>query len=86
MGRNNVTASVSICKWIFSMLDVLTFSQTTDFRLPNWKSFQATISYLLKMSDSSLNWLKTLRKKEKFHYEQFLLFPQCFQKICTVDI
>ena len=27
----------------------------------------------------------TMRKGEIAHYEQFLLFPQCFQKACTAD-
>ena len=31
-------------------------------------------------------WLeKTLGKGEIAHYEQFLLFPQCFQNTCTAD-
>ena len=27
----------------------------------------------------------TVGKREIAHYEQLLLFPQCFQKICTAD-
>ena len=27
----------------------------------------------------------TVGKGETAHYEQFILFPQCFQKICTAD-
>ena len=27
----------------------------------------------------------TVGKGENAHYEQFLLFPQCFQKTCTAD-
>ena len=27
----------------------------------------------------------TVRKGEIARYEQFLLFPQCFQKTCTAD-
>ena len=27
----------------------------------------------------------TVGKGEIAHYEQFLLFPQCFQKTCTAD-
>ena len=27
----------------------------------------------------------TVGKGEIAHYEQFLLFPQCFQKTCTTD-
>ena len=31
-------------------------------------------------------WLEnTVEKGEIAHYEQFLLFPQCFQKSCTAD-
>ena len=31
-------------------------------------------------------WLEnTVGKKEIARYEQFLLFPQCFQKTCTTD-
>ena len=28
----------------------------------------------------------TLGKGEMAHFEQFLLFPQCFQKTCTEDM
>ena len=28
----------------------------------------------------------TVEKGEIAHYEQILLFPQCFQKICTADM
>ena len=27
-----------------------------------------------------------VRKREIARYEQFLFFPQCFQKTCTVDM
>ena len=54
--------------------------------LPNWKSLQTTISNLMKTAESSLNREKTLWEKgEIAHYEQFHLFPQCFQKTCTAD-
>ena len=43
----------------------LTLSQTTNFRLPNWKSLQTTISNLIKMEESFSNGLKTLGEKEK---------------------
>ena len=40
----------------------------------------------MKMVASSTKGWKTLLEKEKFaRYEQFLLFPQCFQKTCTTD-
>ena len=57
---------------------VLTLSQMTNFRLlPNSKSLQTTISNVIKMAESSPNGEKTL-------WEQFLLFPKCFQKTYSV--
>ena len=45
-----------------------------------------TISNLMTMAESSRKWVKnTAGKGEIAHYEQFLLFPQCFQKTCTGD-
>ena len=38
--------------------------------------------YDRKFSNSEEN---TVGKGEIAHYEQFPLFPQCFQKICTAD-
>ena len=41
----------------------------------------------MKLSESSLEWVEnTVRKGEIARYEQFLLFPQCFQKISTADM
>ena len=38
------------------------------------------------MAENSLNRVKnTVGKGETAHYEQFLLFPQCFQQTCTAD-
>ena len=40
----------------------------------------------MKMSESSQNGLeKTVGKGEIAHYEQLLLFSQCFQKTYTAD-
>ena len=30
-------------------------------------------------------WVETLEKGEITHYEQFLVFPHCFQKTCTAN-
>ena len=46
-------------------LSSLTLSQTTNFRLLNWKRLQTTISKLMKMAESSPNGCKTLWEKEK---------------------
>ena len=43
----------------------------------------------LEFDENSRNFSKqvenTVRKGEIARYEQFLLSPQCFQKICTAD-
>ena len=45
-----------------------------------------TISNWMKMAESPSKWEEnTVRKREIAHYEQFLLFPQRFQKTCTAD-
>ena len=62
----------------------LTLSQTTNFRLPKWKSLQTTILNLMKMAESSSQGVEnTVAKGQIARYEQFLLFPECFQKTCT---
>ena len=44
---------------------------------------QTTISNLTKMAQSYSKWVEnTVGKGEIARYEQFLLFPQCFQKAC----
>ena len=59
----------------------------TNFKLPNWKSLQMTISNLMIMAESYPNRVEnTVGKGEIARYKQFLLFPQCFQKTCTVDM
>ena len=49
----------------FLLFSQLTHYQTTNFRLPNWKSLQTTISGLTKMEESYPNRKKTLQEKEK---------------------
>ena len=40
----------------------------------------------MKMGQSSSKWIEnSVGKGEIAPYEQFLLFPQCFQKACTAD-
>ena len=53
--------------------------------IPYSKSLQMIILNLMKMAESSTKWKKTLEKGEIARYEQFLLFPQFFQKTCTAD-
>ena len=47
-------------------------------------SFQTTISNLMTIAESFPKEKKTLENGEIALYEQFLLFPQCFQT-CTAD-
>ena len=48
-----------------------------------WKSF-TTILDLMKMAEKFSKWVEnTVGKGEIARYEQFLLFPLCFQKTCT---
>ena len=40
----------------------------------------------MKIVESSSKWVEnTVGKGEIARYEQFLLFPKCFQKTCTAD-
>ena len=54
------------------------------------KDFADNNSNKMKMVESSTNRYQqvenTVGKGEIAHYEQFLIFPQFFQKICTADM
>ena len=63
----------------------LTLSQATNFRL---FQFQRLCDDNFKFDENGRKfskWIANTRKGEIARYEQFLLFPQCFQKTCTVD-
>ena len=59
----------------------MTLSQMTSFRLFKTENF--------KFDENGRKFSKeienTWEKGEIALYEQFLLFPQCFQKTCTAD-
>ena len=59
-------------------------SQTINFRL-----FQTERDNNIKFNEYERKFSKrvenTVGKGEIARYEQFLLFPQCFQKTCTAD-
>ena len=65
----------------------LTLSQTTNFRLfQTERGLQTSFSNLIEMAAKFSKWIEnTVGKGEIAPYEQFLLFPQCFQKTCTAD-
>ena len=62
----------------------LALSKTMNVRLfQTERGLQTTISCLMKMAESSKQVKNTVGKGGITRYEQFLLFPQCFQKTCT---
>ena len=64
----------------------LTLYQKTNFSLPNWKNLQTIISIFFLNGRKFFKQLEnTVGKGEIARNEQFLLFPQCFQKNCTAD-
>ena len=67
-------------------LSALTLYQTTIIDSFKLKEFAEEI---FKFDYNSRKFSKqvenTVGKGEIAHYEQFLLFPQCFQKTCTTD-
>ena len=77
----------SVCqRTLFRQCGFNPFPNHKSKTLPNSKSLQRTISNLMKMAESSPKRVEnTLEKGEIARYEQFLLFPQCFQKTCTAD-
>ena len=72
---------------ILSSGNELNLSKTTNFlTLPNRKSLLTTILNLMKMVKKlSRRVEKAEGKGEIARSEQFLLFPQCFQRTCTAD-
>ena len=64
----------------------LTLSQTTNFRLFQTEKFaDDNFKFDENGSKFSKQVENTVGKGEIAHYEQFLLFPQYFQKHCTAD-
>ena len=65
----------------------LTLSQTTNFRPFQTEKF-ADDNFIFD-TKNGIKFFKqiesTVGKEEVACYEQFLLFPQCFQKTCTAN-
>ena len=65
---------------------LLTLSQTTNLDSSKLKEF-ADDNF--KFDENEIKLFKQVKntagKREIARYEQFLLFPQCFQKTCTAD-
>ena len=62
----------------------LSFSQTTNSKLKDF----ADDDFEFDLNGRNFSeWVEnTVGKGEIARYEQFLLFPQCFQKTCTADM
>ena len=59
-------------------LPILASSNFKDFADDNFKFDENGQKFSKRVEN-------TVRKGEIARYEQFFLFPQCFQKTCTVD-
>ena len=64
----------------------LTLSQTTNLDAPKLKEF---VDDNFRIDENGVKFFKRVEnavgKGEIARYQQFLLFPQCFQKTCTVN-
>ena len=63
----------------------LTLSQMTNFRLFEIEFADDNFQFGEDGRNFSKRVENTVGKGEIARYEQFLLFPQCFQKTCTAD-
>ena len=81
-----LTSIEIICRIIWKELILKAMFQFVDQRslnpFPNGKGLQMTISTLMKMAKFFKMLENTVGKGEIARYEQFLLFPPCFQKAC----
>ena len=69
-----------------TILNPLTLSQMTNFRLFQTEEVSLRKFFIRWRCRKFSNWVEnTMGKGEIAHYEQFLLFPQCFQKNYTTD-
>ena len=59
-------------------------------QMTNFRRFQTFADDNFKFHENGRMFFRleenTVGRGEIAHYEQFLLFPQCFQKTCTVDM
>ena len=77
---NNITKALiyfsnALRKWVLTHYQILDCSKLKEFAVNNFK-FDESGRKLSKRVEN------TVGKGEIARYEQFLLFPQCFQKAC----
>ena len=79
-------ADVLLCAEVLTSI-ILTHSHTTNFRPFQTKRICRRQFHIDENGRKFFKCLETnVGKGEIAHYEQFLLFPQCFQKACTAHI
>ena len=80
--------SISSVPKRFHKVSILTLSQTTNFRLFQTGSLFADDNFEFDENGGEFSKLveNTVGKGEIARNEQFLLFPQCFQKTCTAGM
>ena len=65
-------------KLTFPKRQILDWSKLKNLADDNFKFYENGRKFSKRVEN-------TVGKGENARYEQFLLFPQCFQKICTAD-
>ena len=75
---NTLRAKKKIHGYSFPRGHILDFTKPTEFANDKFEFDENGRKFSTRVE-------KTVRKGEIAQYEQFLLFPQCFQEICTVD-
>ena len=67
----------------------LTLNPLPDNKILDWSKLKQIEDDILKFDENNRKFSKrvenTVGKGEIAHYEQFLLFPQCFQKGCILE-
>ena len=70
-----------------SLYTNITLSKTINFKILDTSKFKEFAEDNFKCDENGRNFSKrvesTVGKGEIARYEQFLLFPQCFQKTCS---
>ena len=78
----NYTNEICIC----NTGQLLTLSKTTNFRHSQTKGVCRRRFRIYENGRKLSEWVEnTVGKGKIARYEQFLLFPPCFQKTCTAD-
>ena len=68
---------------------LLLFNPLSDNKIVDWSKLKQIEDDIFKFDENSRKFSKwvenTVGKEEIAYYEEFLLFPQCFQKACFLE-